>query len=202
MTLRRRILAALARRPALGTATLLAPGGLWLVLFFVVPMLLMLGASVMQRGTYGGVEPGFTLEHYRRFLDPLYLQVLWRTIVWAALATVACLLLGFPVAWVIAASRRHRSLLLFLVVLPFWTSFLVRTFAMIFLMRDTGLINTWLLKLGVMDDFRYVRHTELAAMVETPEGRASPDVAPALALDGSLEHRLQSLQGKSRLVLC
>ena len=68
-------------------------------------MLLMLGASVMPRGTYGGVEPGFTLEHYRRFLDPLYLQVLWRTIAWAALATVICLLLGFPVAWVIAASR-------------------------------------------------------------------------------------------------
>jgi spermidine/putrescine transport system permease protein len=164
MTLRRRILAALARRPALGTATLLAPGGLWLVLFFVVPMLLMLGASVMQRGTYGGVEPGFTLEHYRRFLDPLYLQVLWRTIVWAALATVACLLLGFPVAWVIAASRRHRSLLLFLVVLPFWTSFLVRTFAMIFLLRDTGVINSALLALGVIREPIALLYTPFAVL--------------------------------------
>ena len=68
--------ATLARRPGLGAVGLLAPGVLWLALFFLVPMLLMLAASVMPRGTYGGVEPGFTLEHYRRFLDPLYLQVL------------------------------------------------------------------------------------------------------------------------------
>lgn len=164
MTLRRRILAALARRPALGTASLLAPGGLWLALFFVAPMLLMLAVSVMPRGTYGGVEPGFTLEHYRRFLDPLYLQVLWRTMLWAALATGACLLLGFPLAWAIAASRRHRALLLFLVVLPFWTSFLVRTFAMIFLLRDTGVINSALLSLGVIREPIALLYTPFAVL--------------------------------------
>ena len=58
---------------------------------------------------------------------------------------------GYPLAWVIAASRRHRALLLFLVVLPFWTSFLVRTFAMIFLLRDTGLINSVLLRAGLIE---------------------------------------------------
>jgi spermidine/putrescine transport system permease protein len=129
---------------------LLGPGLCWLGAFFLLPMLLVLVASVMPRGVYGGVEPGFTLEHYARFLDPLYLRVLWRTIAWAGLATGACLLLGYPVAWIIAQSRRHRGLLLLLIVLPFWTSFLVRTFAMIFLLRDSGLINSLLLSAGVI----------------------------------------------------
>ena len=102
----------------------------------------MLAYSLMPRGIYGGVEPGFTLEHYRRFFDPLYLDMLQRTFVWSVACTVICLLLGYPVAYVIARGGRWKNLLLFLVVLPFWTSFLVRTFAMIFLLRDTGLINT------------------------------------------------------------
>jgi spermidine/putrescine transport system permease protein len=164
MTIRRRMLGMLGRRPGLGVASLLLPGGLWLVLFFVVPMLLMLGASVMPRGTYGGVDPGLTLEHYRRFLDPLYLQVLWRTIAWSGVATVVCLLLGLPVAWVIAASRRHRSVLLFLVVLPFWTSFLVRTFAMIFLLRDSGVINSVLMGLGVIQEPIALLYTPFAVL--------------------------------------
>jgi spermidine/putrescine transport system permease protein len=150
MSVRRRILGLFARRPALGAWGLLFPGGVWLLVFFALPMLLMLGTSLMPRGTYGGVEPGLTLEHYRRFFDPVYLLVLWRTVLWAAITTVICLLVGYPMAWAIAASRKRRALLLFLVVLPFWTSFLVRTFAMIFLLRDTGLINSVLLGLGVI----------------------------------------------------
>jgi spermidine/putrescine transport system permease protein len=117
--------------------------------FFLVPILIMLVYSVMPRGIYGGVDPGFTLEHYRRFFDPLYLDILQRTFVWSMACTVICLVLGYPVAYVIARAGRWKSFLLFLVVLPFWTSFLVRTFAMIFLLRDTGLINNWLVKLGV-----------------------------------------------------
>ena len=161
---RRWMLSLFNRRPGLGTTSLLAPGVLWLALFFLVPLLLMLGASVMHRGVYGGVEPGLTLEHYRRFLDPLYLQVLWRTIWWAGLATLICLLLGLPLAWVIARSR-HKNLLLFLVVLPFWTSFLVRTFAIIFLLRDTGLVNSLLLRLGVISDPLTLLYTPFAVML-------------------------------------
>ena len=72
---------------------------------------------------------------------------------------------GYPVAYVIVRSGRWRNLLLFLVVLPFWTSFLVRTFAMIFLMRDTGLINNWLLKLGLIDQSLTILYTPFAVMV-------------------------------------
>jgi spermidine/putrescine transport system permease protein len=149
----------------LRTTALLAPGTLWLGLFFVLPMLLMLGASVLHRGVYGGVAPGFTLEHYRRLIDPLYLAVLGRTLLWALLATATCLLLGYPVAWTIACSRRYRTLLLILIVLPFWTSFLVRTFAMIFLLRDTGLVNTLLLRLGVIHEPLTLLYTPFAVLL-------------------------------------
>ncbi|HEV8149539.1 MAG TPA: ABC transporter permease, partial [Gemmatimonadales bacterium] len=163
--LRPRLLSGLGRHPAVASGLLLGPGAFWLLLFFVLPLLLMLAASLMRRGSYGGVEPGFTLEHYRRFLDPLYLQVLGRTLLWAGLATLACLLLGFPVAWVIARSRRHRQLLLLLIVLPFWTSFLVRTFALIFLLRDTGLLNTLLLRLGLLQQPLTLLYTPFAVLL-------------------------------------
>jgi spermidine/putrescine transport system permease protein len=146
---RQRILGWLHPRPQARAWLLLAPGTLWLLVFFLVPILIMLVYSVMPRGIYGGVDPGFTLEHYRRFFDQLYLDILQRTFVWSVACTVICLVLGYPVAYVIARAGRWKSFLLFLVVLPFWTSFLVRTFAMIFLLRDTGLINNWLVKLGV-----------------------------------------------------
>jgi spermidine/putrescine transport system permease protein len=162
--LRERSLAWLHRRPEARAWTLLAPGGLWLLLFFLVPILIMLVYSLMPRGIYGGVERGFTLEHYARFFDPLYLEVLQRTFLWSLACTVICLALGYPVAYVIVRSGRWRNLLLFLVVLPFWTSFLVRTFAMIFLMRDTGLINTWLLKLGLIGQPLTILYTPFAVM--------------------------------------
>jgi spermidine/putrescine transport system permease protein len=162
--LRERSLAWLHRRPEARAWTLLAPGGLWLLLFFLVPILIMLVYSLMPRGIYGGVERGFTLEHYARFFDPLYLEVLQRTFLWSIACTVICLVLGYPVAYVIVRSGRWRNLLLFLVVLPFWTSFLVRTFAMIFLMRDTGLINNWLLKLGLIGQPLTILYTPFAVM--------------------------------------
>jgi spermidine/putrescine transport system permease protein len=144
---------------------LLAPGSLWLVVFFAVPILIMLGYSLMPRGLYGGVERGFTLEHYTRFIDPLYLDILRRTLAWSLACTAICLGLGYPVAYTIVRSGRWRNLLLLLVVLPFWTSFLVRTFAMIFLMRDTGLINDWLAKLGLIQHPLTILYTPFAVMV-------------------------------------
>ena len=119
----------------------------------------------LQPHAAGDLRRGFTLEHYARFFDPLYLQVLQQTFLWSISCTVICLVLGYPVAYVIVRSGRWRNLLLFLVVLPFWTSFLVRTFAMIFLMRDTGLINNWLLKLGIIDQSLTILYTPFAVMV-------------------------------------
>jgi spermidine/putrescine transport system permease protein len=140
------------------------PAGVWLLLFFAVPILILGAYSLMPRGVYGGVERGFTLEHYRRFFDPLYLSILGRTVAVALVCTVLCLLLGYPVAYAIARAGRWKNLLLFLVVLPFWTSVLVRTFAMIFLLRDTGLINTMLLGAGFIEQPLTLLYTPGAVM--------------------------------------
>ena len=162
---RRRLLAWLQRRPAARAWSLLGPGMLWLVLFFLAPLLIMAAYSLMPRGTYGGVRSGFTMEHYRRFFDPLYLAILQRTLVWSLVCTAVCLLLGYPVAYLVARSGRWRAVLLFLVVLPFWTSFLVRTFAMIFLLRDSGLVNTVLLRLGLIEAPLTLLYTPFAVLL-------------------------------------
>lgn len=161
---RERTLAWLYTRPEARAWVLLAPGSFWLLAFFLVPILIMFAYSLMPRGIYGGVDPGFTFDHYQRFFDPLYLDILKRTFFWSFACTIICLLLGYPVAYVIARSGRWRTVLLFLVVLPFWTSFLVRTFAMIFLMRDTGLINNWMMKLGMISEPLTILYTPFAVM--------------------------------------
>ncbi len=181
MTLRQRILRWFYDHPQAQAWALLAPGGLWMILFFLAPVALMLGYSFMPRNPYGGVEFGFTVTHYLRFFDPLYLTILIRTAVAAVICTVACLVLGYPVAYAIARGGRFRNFLMFLVVLPFWTSFLVRTFAMIFLMRDTGLINQWLSKLGMVDEPIQMLYTPFAVMVGLVYGYVPFMVLPIYA---------------------
>jgi spermidine/putrescine transport system permease protein len=164
MSLRQRILRWFHLHPQVQAWALLAPGGLWLIVFFVAPILLMFGYSFMPRNIYGGVEWGFTLESYALFFQPLYLWILARTTFDALLCTAFCLVLGYPVAYAIARGGRFKNFLLFLVVLPFWTSFLVRTFAMIFLMRDTGLINSLLARAGLVEDGIPMLYTPFAVM--------------------------------------
>jgi len=120
------------------------------LLLFAIPLAIIVLLSLLTRGDYGGAEHPWTTESYGRLLDPLYLAILWRSVWIAAAATAICLMLGFPLALYISRAGKHRSLLLQLVILPFWTSFLVRTYAWLFLLRDTGLINTVLQRLGIV----------------------------------------------------
>ena len=119
-----------------------------MALFFAAPLGIICAYSLLTRGDYGGVEQPWTAENLTRLADPLYLEILWRTLWISALATVLCALLGFPLALFIARAGKRRNLYLQLVLLPFWTSFLVRTYAWIFILRDTGLVNTVLESLG------------------------------------------------------
>ena len=122
---------------------LLLPGFALLVLLFYLPQLLMLIVSLGRRTAYGGVERSFSLANYLRAVEPLYLAILGRSLVLAAVTTVLCLLVAYPVAWWIArrAPARWRNALLALVILPFWTSFLVRMYAWIVLLRSEGVVN-------------------------------------------------------------
>jgi len=128
----------------------LFPARFWALLFLAAPLAIVAGYSFLTRGDYGGVEQPSTLENYLRLIDPLYLAILWRSVWIAVLSTALCALLGFPLALFIARAGRWKNLWLQLVLLPFWTSFLVRTYAWLFILRDTGLINTVLLRLHVI----------------------------------------------------
>jgi len=128
----------------------LLPAWLWLAILFAAPFVIVLAYSFLSRGAYGGIEAPWSVESYWRLLDPLYIEILLRSFVMALVATVLCLVFAFPAALFISRSARHKNLYLQLVMLPFWSSFLVRTYAWIFLLRDTGLINTALQKLGIL----------------------------------------------------
>jgi spermidine/putrescine transport system permease protein len=128
----------------------LLPAWLTMAVLFAAPFVIVLAYSFLTRGVYGGLELPWTAESYRRLFDPLYLIILWRSFAMALAATALCLLLAFPAALFIARAPRYRNLYLQLVMLPFWTSFLVRTYAWIFLLRDTGLFNTALEALGII----------------------------------------------------
>ncbi|HEX3927810.1 MAG TPA: hypothetical protein VHW65_07420, partial [Gemmatimonadales bacterium] len=147
---RRRLLARLRRHPAVESALLLLPAGAWLAVFFLVPLAIMATYAFRPRHILGGVYGGWTTVHVARLVDPLYLDVLERSLLLSLAATLFSLLISYPIAWTIVRATRWRALLLFLVILPFWTSFLVRTYATIFLLRDTGAINQLLLALGII----------------------------------------------------
>jgi spermidine/putrescine transport system permease protein len=133
-------------------AWFLAPTWAVMLTFFVAPLAIILAYSLLTRGTWGGISRPWSIESYRRLADPIYLGILWRSFWIAGAATLLCLVLGFPLALFISRSGKRKNLYLSLVILPFWTSFLVRTYAWMFLLRDTGLINTALQKLGLIHD--------------------------------------------------
>jgi len=122
--------------------TFLTPAALVTLALFAIPMGIVVAYSLLSRGAYGGVVLPWTLDNYSRVFDPLYGQIVWRSLWIAAVSTLLCLVLGFPIALYIARAQRRRALLLNLVMLPFWTSFLIRTYAWMFLLRDTGLVNS------------------------------------------------------------
>lgn len=150
----------------MGMAWTLSPVTFWLVLFFVFPLLFILLISFATRGLYGGVEYIFTIENYTRFFDPLYLKILWDSIVIAGFTTLICLVFGYPFAYIIAKSpKKYRNLLLMLVIVPFWTNSLVRTYAWIVLLRTEGVINMILLKIGIISEPLAMLYNHGAVMV-------------------------------------
>lgn len=130
---------------------LLLPALLVLLALVAVPQALMFEASLGSRSVFGGIVPGLSPANYRRALEPIYVAIFARSVGLALATTLLCLLLAYPTAYWLAlhAPRRRRNLLLVLVVLPFWTSFLVRMYAWIFLLRSEGLVNLTLQALGL-----------------------------------------------------
>lgn len=132
--------------PSVRAWLLLAPLLLWLLAFVLAPGVLLVAYSFAERDELGRVVFAFNLENYRRIADPVYIAVFGRSIAYAAITTTICVALGYPVAWFIArAPEKWRTRLLLLVMIPFWTSFLIRTYAWITILKSEGLLNGLLL---------------------------------------------------------
>jgi spermidine/putrescine transport system permease protein len=132
----------IGQRPRLGAWLLLTPMIAWVLLFVLAPAAIMLVYSFCTRDDLGEVVYQFSLENYNRVVDILYLKILWRSVLYAGLTTLLCLVIGYPVAFAIARSAdRWRDRLLVLVMIPFWTSFLIRTYAWITILKHEGLLN-------------------------------------------------------------
>jgi len=153
--------------PALGKPRLLmAPALLWLMAFLVAPCALVLANAFFLRGLYGGIEYTLTWENLVRAFDPLYAGIFLRSAEVAGLATVFALLVGYPAAYAIAmAPRRWQATILFLAVLPFWSNYLIRTYAWIVLLNREGLLTQALRWMGYTGEPPSLLYTDGAVIV-------------------------------------
>ena len=149
---KRHLLQAVHRHPGLRPLVLLLPSLFWLIFFFTLPLIIVFVYSFLKRGPYGQIVWDFNLQNYVRLFDPLYLKIFLRSFKIAGITTIFCFLFGYPMAyWMATRPRKWRNTLLLLLMIPFWTNFLVRTYAWILILRDTGLINNALMGLGLID---------------------------------------------------
>lgn len=169
-------------RTALRRLLLLGPALTWWVVLLAVPVGLILAYSFFERGTYGGVEYNFTLDNFSRAFDDLYLGILWFSLRVSLEATLIALLIGYPTAWFIATRpRRWRTVLLVLVVLPFWTSLLIRTYAWIVLLNNEGLINQSLMSMGILGEPLSLLYNEFAIVLGLVYGYVPLMILPLYA---------------------
>ena len=182
---------------------LLFPVVFWLVCFFLLPLVSVFIYSFLERGTYGGVRWNITQENYKRLFDGLYLGILWRSVSTALICTAVCLLLGYPFAYYLARYQpKWRNVLLLLVVVPFWTNFLIRTYAWILILRTKGLLNSLLATLIPNFHPLELLNTPLAVQIGLVYGYLPFMILPLYAaleqLDMSLIEAAQDLGASPR----
>jgi len=177
---------------------LLSPSLFWLIIFFVVPSVIVFIYSFLKRGPYADIGGEFNLQTYFRFFDPLYLKIFLRSFKIAGITTVICFLLGYPMAyWLATRPKKWRNTLLLLIMIPFWTNFLIRTYAWILILQDTGLVNQFLLNLGIIGQPLRLFGTETAVIIGLVYGWFPDMVLPCYAalerLDFSLVEAAEDL---------
>lgn len=141
------------RRQFIVTLMLLAPGTVLMLLFLLLPLCIVIAYSFAGRDAYGGVVWEFTFANYAELLQPLYVPILSNSLQLAALNTLLCLLIGYPVAYYIAfRAGRFAPVLLVLMLIPFWINFLIRISAWVVLLGRNGMINAGLQAFGLTDE--------------------------------------------------
>jgi spermidine/putrescine transport system permease protein len=195
-----------AKFPALRAWLLLLPATFWLFTFFIAPLFIVLVYSFLERGTYGGVVWQFSLDSFHRTFDTLYFTTFLRSIYIAGVTTIFCLLLGFPLAYYIATRPpQRRGQLVLALMIPFWTNFLIRTYAWLTLLRtNTGLINTTLQSFGLIKNPLPLFGNDFAIIVGLVYGWLPDMVLPIYAaldrLDVSLLEAASDLYAPGRKI--
>jgi spermidine/putrescine transport system permease protein len=138
----------------------------WLILFGVLPILLLVGTSFLAQDPIEFFRPGLSFDAYRQLADPVYLEVMLRSVKLAALTTLFCLVVGYPFAWCTARLQKSsRTAILVLLMIPFWTNSLVRTYAIRMVLGTQGLMNTLLMKIGIIDSPIRLIYTDTAVIL-------------------------------------
>jgi len=138
----------------------------WLTLFVLLPNMMIFATSFLTRDDAHFVSMAFTLNNYTRLLDPLYADVLLHSLNMAFIATLCCLLLGYPFAWCLTKlPARLRPLMLFLLIVPFWTNSLIRIYGLKIFLSTRGWLNEFLLWIGVIDKPFRIMYTSEAVIL-------------------------------------
>ncbi len=137
----------------------------WLLIFALLPNILVIAVSFLSRDSSAFISLPVSIDSYIRMIDPLYFGVFIHSLWMAGITTIICFLLGYPFAWLIAkAKTRWQPLLMMLLILPFWTNSLVRTYALKLLFANNGLINKSLLAIGIIDAPIDILYTQVAVI--------------------------------------
>jgi spermidine/putrescine transport system permease protein len=180
------------QRPTGTVWSLLGASVFWLVIFFLAPLVVVVVYSLARRGVYGGVVWDFGWWNYLQSFDPLYLTIYWRSFWIALLTTGICLLVSYPVAYYLAlkVNPKWKQTLLVLAVVPFWTSFLIRTYAWVVVLRSEGVINTWLTGWGLIDAPLKLLYSDVAVLLGQVYGELPFMILPLYATIERLDTRL------------
>lgn len=139
---------------------------LWTILFTIVPLLIILIFSLSASSKIGNLSMDFTLDRYVQFFEPIYADVFFRSIKLSLYSTVFCLILGYPVAYIIANKKmKMRNFLILFIILPQWTNFLLRTYAWMSILKDNGPINAFLINIGLIKEPLTLLYTDGAVLM-------------------------------------
>lgn len=145
---------------------LLVPGLAWISIFLILPCILIISLSFFERGVYGGIDYNFNFENYSRVIEFTYLKILLNSSKIAFLSGFFAVLFGYPAAYFIyKAPAKYQIALLFLIMLPFWSNYLIRTYAWMVLLNNQGLINTILINLNIIKEPLNILYTEFSVII-------------------------------------
>ncbi|KTD40205.1 ABC transporter permease [Legionella parisiensis] len=136
----------------------------WLIVFGLIPLCMMLVASFLSKDSMHLVALPFTVENYATLFTPVFAKIYFRSLLIASIATLLCLFIAYPFSYLMIKSK-HQSIFLLLIIIPFWTSSLIRTYSLIAILKYKGLLNTLLLKLHLINEPLSLLYTNFAVII-------------------------------------